>query len=392
MKGIQRIINAVRTESPLLELIRSGISPQQIKDLIISDFGQFFINKEKLMKYSTTNLVSDWILFSKYRKDDFFIKMLNQTLELYQTAMQKNPQDCVGIITGLVNHQLETGNRFWSFVLTEASKSELELYEYTFTVMDDIGKIVEGLSKTLLLEFTGMHKVGNDKQVLITEIMKQDLGVVNNYLLQDSRFSDVFSVNNIKLSDWRNIAYHHNYLIQGESICCKYGPKENRKTIYLKRDELWNVLTDIVRILDLLNLNHKLFFYDYEDLILKDFKPEVIEGDARPEIWFLTLASGLSAQGFEVIDFVTSSDLTRLVLRESIVDVDTKTRAIHSSQFTYNLWYYSSSKNLEVEYRLANDQVYLISSTTSDICEKIGNKEETLSYLAEHINFNFVKN
>ncbi|MFE6078265.1 hypothetical protein ACFVQB_27800 [Paenibacillus sp. NPDC057886] len=392
MKGIQKVIDIVQNESPILQLIELGITPEQIKEDVIDKLGRFFVNKDKLIKYSTANLVSDWIHFGKYRNDDFFISILIQSLEMYRTAMNCNSNVCVEIITSLLNEHAESDNRLWSFLLTQNDKNEFDFHEYVETVINDIGRIIEGLSKSVLIEFLCMNKLVNGKVVEIQSVMKQDLGVINSELLLDASFVDIFSIRGLKLSDWRNIAYHHSYRIKGENVWCEYGSKQNRKTIILAKEELWETLQSVVKTLDLLNLTHKLFLCDNEDSILLtncDF--ELVDSEIRPEIWFITLASSISAQGFKIIDFITNKECTKLVLRELIIESDAETRAFHSSQFTYNLWYYSLSEKLEVEYRLPNNQVYLISSTTSEVCEKVEDEEKGIEYLAEHIELNFIE-
>ncbi|MET1171123.1 hypothetical protein [Paenibacillus amylolyticus] len=392
MKGIQKVIDIVQNESPILQLLRLGITPQQIKEDVIDELRRFFVNEEKLTKYSTADLVGDWIHFGKYRNDDFFIDMLIQSIEMYRTAMKENNNFCVEIITILLNEHVESDKRLWSFLLTQNNKKELDIYEYVDTVINDMGRIIEGISKSILMEFLCINKLANKEMVEVQKVIKQDLGVINRELLLDTRFVDLFLIKGLKLSDWRNIAYHHNYKIKGEEIWCEYGSKQNRNTIILTKEELWETLQSVVKTLDLLNLTHKLFLYDNEDTILltnSDF--ELVDIHIRPEIWFITLVSSISAQGFEVIDLITNTECSKLVLRESIIESDAETRAIHSSQFAYNLWYYSSSEKLEVEYRLPNNQVYLISSTTSEVCEKIENKEKGIEYLAEHIELNFIQ-
>lgn len=389
MNGPKSIIEALQQNSNLLDLIKSGLPPDQIKRRIIKTFNPFFENKQNLEKYSTTNLVSDMILYSKYEDDDWFNYNLIDSLNLYRSSRNSNYLNCNLIFKNLIEMQLKTGNQFWSFVLLERSKKDLEILEFTHEVMNDIGKIVEGLSKINLLEYLSMYRVSKGKTVNMDDVIRLDLGVICNELSQ-SKYGDIFIVNNLRLSNWRNIAYHHNYSIHKGKIQCKYGPTNNRKLIELTRLELWEVLVGISKRLDLLNLTHKLHFYDYEQEILENLDAKIVERDIRPEIWFLTLASAITAQGFEIIDFETKEELTKIVLREATPNPDTRIRAIHSSQFVYNLWYYSSSKYLEVEYRQANNKVYLIASSTSEICKKIGDGEESLSYLAEHINLDIV--
>ncbi|MEK3917720.1 hypothetical protein [Paenibacillus sp. FSL H7-0331] len=392
MKGINKIIEAVRSESPLLEFFRAGIKPEEIKEQIISDFDPYFRNKDNLFKYSMTYLVSDWILYNKYRDNSWFKQKLSESLNMYRDASKRDVLACHDIFKQLIDDQIETGNRFWSFVFTETNKKDLEIYEFTQMTMNDIGRIVEGLFKTLLLEYISMYRLSKGKKVVVSDIKKLDLGIINNELIQTSIFLDLFSIRSLKLSDWRNIAYHHNYSIESEKIKCTYGPKDNRNTILLDKDELWAVLLEISRILDLLNLTHKFYFYDNDTEILQGFDSDSISGEARTEIWFLTFASALVAQGFDIISFETSKEFTKLIVRETIIDSDKRTRAIHSSQFTYNLWYYTSSVKLEVEYRDFENVPYLRASTTNEICEKIGSREKPFTYLAEFINLELLEN
>lgn len=385
MRGKKMIIEGIKSKSPLIELIKSGVEQDKIKEMVIETFTPYFENKDKLIKYSSDYLIPDWVNIIKYLSDTWFSDRLYECLTVYRTAKVNNSVACFGILKELIDSEIESGNRFWSFLILEINKKELELFEYTQTVMSDIGKLIEGLSKLNLIEFLSIVRLSRGKIVDVNDIRKLDLGVIVNELIQTTHTPALFQIKNIKLSDWRNIAYHHDYSVDKENICCKYGPKDNRKSITLNRTELWAVLEYSTKVLDVLNLAHKIFFYDNESKILRDFDPTSIKGKGRAEIWFLTFATAISAQGFEVIDFQSSPEESKLIVKELRKNVDFKKRAIHSSQFVYNLWYYTSSKNLIVEYLLPNELTYLISSSTSDICEKIGNGSENLSYLAEHI-------
>lgn len=55
--------------------------------------------------------------------------------------------------------------------------------------MNDIGRIVEGLFKTLLLEYISMYRLSKGKKVVVSDIKKLDLGIINNELIQTSIFS-----------------------------------------------------------------------------------------------------------------------------------------------------------------------------------------------------------
>lgn len=389
MNGNQKIIKVLKNATSFSDMYKAGFTPDDIKKCIIDVFDVFFERKDRLYENSTNFLVSDWISISKHLDDSWFMDQLMKCLQTYRMAKLLNTRDCFNVIQELLDSHLESGNCFWRMVLLETNKKDLELQEYVHLVMTDIGNLVEGLIKIHFIEYIAINRLSRGKRVEIADIKSIDLGVILNELIQTTNQPDLFTVASLKLSDWRNIAYHHNYRIIEQKIICSYGPKNNRKDIIISRSELWDILTQIAKVLEIFNLAHKLFFYDNQDEILADFDKSLIGGDGRTEIWFLTLSSAITAQGFEVIEFETDDDLTKITLREFLHNCDVKARAIHSSQFIYNLWYFSSSKKLIVEYRLQDNSPYLISSSTSDICEKIGNNEEDLSYLAKHVKFNF---
>ncbi|QSO48367.1 hypothetical protein [Alicyclobacillus mengziensis] len=390
MKGAEQIIQVLKTRNPLMKLTELGVTPETLKQVIISSFEPFFENSKSLSMNASNYLVSDWINLLRFIADDSSSSNLYRCLNVYRGAKQNDCGACYAIIRDLINLHMETGNRFWSFVFLETNKSDLELYEFSNTVMGEIGRLIEGLIKTQLIELYAMIKVANNKPCDLSNIQTLDLGVLNTNICQESNLTDILYIKNLRLSDWRNIAYHHNYVVQGEFIVCEYGPKIDRKRLSLNRDELSDVLIKCGKIFNLLSLTHKIFFFDNLNDIMgnNDTLSPVVDG--RHEIWFLVLASAMMLQGFELVDFETSPEHTKIIVKECREDVDPRERGIHTSQFNYNLWYYSSSRNLSVEYRLRNGSPYLVSRSTSEICEKVGNGEESFEYLARNVVFDFI--
>ncbi len=117
----------------------------------------------------------------------------------------------------------------------------------------------------------------------------------------------------------------------------------------------------------------------------------IADTSLREEASILDLFAGINSQGFKIIDFSKDDTGCKLTVQD-MTDGDIKRRAIHSSQFLYSLWFYTQSPQLSVEYRLKNGQSYLISRTNKDVCEKIGNNERGIEYLAEKVEFKFINN
>jgi len=73
-----------------------------------------------------------------------------------------------------------------------------------------------------------------------------------------------------------------------------------------------------------------------------------------------------------------------------LTEADPKTRGIHSSQFIYPIWLFTDSTRITVEYRLRNDDPYMRSTSTSDVCQLISNGHHDIEYLAEKVEFQVI--
>lgn len=188
---------------------------------------------------------------------------------------------------------------------------------------------------------------------------------------------------NIKISDWRNIAAHHDYVFRNGQVVCEYGPVGKRQTISLNREELFEKVKQCTRTLEVLNLAHKFFTFDNLDIISE--KQPKMKSDARGEIGFLMFASSITSQGFEIVNIDYEKDKEAVLTVRDLTQEDPIKRGIHSSQFVYPLWVESESKKMTVKYQTNKKMLFLTASINDEVCKKILTGEKKFEYLAEKI-------
>ena len=304
----------------------------------------------------------------------------------YNEAKSLNELETINILTNMMESHLEAGNKFWSFLNLELDKSTLEIEEFTQTSMKDISDIVEGISKSHFIEQVLINRVLRKKPAIINEVINFKLGNLIHELISTSKYPHLFTTkpDNIKLSDWRNIASHHSYSVQGEIITCEYG-EQFKKSFTISRDELFNRIEQCSRTMEVMSMAHKFFGFDNMQAIRARMQPKTKYYRKEPEVMIFT--SALASQGFEILklDFA-EKDFALLELID-LTDDDPLKRGIHSSQLLMPLWNLTEKNRLEVRYYMKNKTLFLTSKCTSDICELIASGDKKLSYLAEKVEF-----
>ena len=394
MKKFDKILTALKNKSPLNFLYENGYTPDSVKIEIVTTFRPFFQNPANLDEYAIKFMVSDWVEFLKlttFHPDAE--ALIKQIVAHYNSAKTRDNIAVWTVINNLMPLQIDAGNKFWSILKLELDKSKLEFEEFVQTSMKDIGDMIEGLMKVMLFENLAIDKINRGKTVDIEAIKKLELGVIVEDLANNCSYGQIFRVSpeNLKITDWRNISAHQNHkLLPGNKVLCEYGPKENRRTITVNRQELFDRVGKIYYTLQLLNISHKLFAFDnLKDIIAVNPIPD--DSNARDEIGFLSFASSVYSQGFDIVDINYKKDSDAIMTLRDMTDSNPKSRGIHASQLVYPLWFISESKTSTVIYQKKDGKPFLKAQVTNDTCEKIKSGEQTLDYLAQQVKFELIK-
>lgn len=389
MTIIKNFIEDFNVHSPFETFYKHGIKPDDIKPAIVKTLSPYFNSIENLEELSTSHLVAGWVNFMLFKRDRWFLNKFEKCLDLYNKAKLKNSKLLFSSIIEILPYLNQAVTKFWSVKNLEIDKSNLENEEYLESCLTMIGQILEGLTKSYLKLTLSVTKIDRDEEFDIQNIFEQDLGVIINELIEKTNFEELFKPPpwDLKLNQWRNIAYHHTAHVQNQKFVLVYKSVGNKNSIILTRSELFTAVKTLYNVYNTFRNVEFIFIYNN----LKEYQEECklhkpIDYEIRNEVKYLELCSNINSQGFKIIDLIINDDSAILLLQDMICG-NIQERSIHSSMFLYHLWMYTDKDNLMIEYRNKKGDKILQSNTNSSVCKSIGLGKESIDYLAEKVEF-----
>lgn len=381
------------SNNPILEFLKKGIRPENIKEALLISLKPYFRNQNLLNEIAMNELVGGWINFELFKKNTWYFDKFEKCLELFKDAYEKKNKECISAIVDWSPEISQCITKYWSFLHLEVDKDELGLYEYLEENLKNIGQILEGIIKTYLKLLLQINRIRLNIPIELSKIKQMDLGVLVDELIKKTNFPELFQPIpwKLRLNQWRNIAYHHSAAIEDDRIKCWYRKKNQNVNFYLSREELLLVTKTIINTYNIFKNVEFIFVFDNYEEIQKESSLKNLNFKIRDEAIFLELYSNISAQGFKITDMSINDTESKLIVQELLDEQDPEQRAIHSSQFLYSLWVYSQSEKVVIEYQLKNGSPFFESSTTEKVCEKIANGTEEFNYLASNFDFKKIK-
>ena len=370
-KKNERIISAVR-RSHLPKLIELGLMPEDVKETVVKSLEPYFENRDVLERLAIEALVPEMVNLLRLERDKWFFEMFEKCLLTYRSAKIADAQSCFKSCAQWQPYVIHGLSEYWSLLHLETRKDDLEIEEFLHECLHNIGEIMEGCTKPYLKALLHQLRIANGSATSVTDVESLDLGSVVNELIQKSGYADLFMPPpwNIRLNQWRNIAYHHTARIENDGILCWYGKAPNVRTISLSRNELLQVARTIVKVYATLKLSHTIFCVDN----VREIGKFPLPVEMRNEAELLNLAAGLASQGFEIVDYKKDAEEAKVVVKDK-TNLNPNERRFHASQFLFPLWLATRSMKMTVEYREKDDTPNLLVSTNSEICERIHNGE-----------------
>lgn len=390
MKGYERIIMAIKEGNPFLKMVQTGFKPKEIKEAVVESLEPYFDNRDILEQFAVKVLVPESINLLKIQKDKWLFERFEKCLFTYRSAKTKDKQSCFRACALWQPYITYSISKYWSVLHLEVSKNDLGIEEFLHECLRNIGDVIEGVTKPYLKVLLHQVRIANGIKAALKDIDSLRLGTIVGELISKSGYSDLFMPppQNIRLSQWRNIAYHHTAKVENGEIICWYGKTPNIKRIRLSRNELLQVVQTVVNIYEVLRLAHTLFCIDnLNEIDEYSFADEV---EVRDEAVFVNFAAALASQGFEIVDYNKNPECAKLVVKD-ISDLNPNERRSHASQFLLPLWVLTHSNRVIVEYWESDNTPNFLFSANSDTCEKIYNGELELPSLAETMDISDLK-
>jgi hypothetical protein len=263
MTDYTEFIKEFSTCSPFEAFYKKGIKPEEIKAAIIKTLSPYFENKARLDEYSMSWLIAGWVNFSKFKSNKWHLDKFEKCLAFLNQAKKQNIP-CYSILADWL-HEFNQGlSRYWSFKKLTRDLKKLENQEFLEESLKLIGQVLEGITKSYIKFLLHISRLLRGKQVTKEEIINLDLGVVVDELIKNTNFAELFCPPpwGLKLSQWRNIAYHHNAKHEANSYVCWYGKEPNRKTLAISRNELLKVLRCIINVYNTFKNVEFVFLFD----------------------------------------------------------------------------------------------------------------------------------
>ena len=327
--------------------------------------------------------------FIVYKDNEIFKNGIEEILGLYRLALEKNSDLFWDIIISTKDEFANNENLMWNVKSKTPNTVPNDYYDATMMYMRHIGDTLELSTKLEISELYAVIKIAQNEKPDYENIRKTSFGVILNNILEKKILLQILKTYpiNIKLSDWRNIAYHHTYRVDGDKITCCYG-KAN-KTFLLTIEELHKYAAQIITSCNTIDIARRIFLLDN----MKSLNNKVAESSKptdRIPMKVSQLNTTFLTQGFSITDFRITDSVSEITLKDLknngvLSDEQIKMRKIHVTQFLYPLWVKIPNTILRIRYSNCSEETNLIVSVQDNICEDIDKGDMELAYLALHI-------
>lgn len=388
----EKLMNDLSKKSFYNMLIENGVSPEEIKKMVIETFKDYFENEDILEELAMKALLPEMINFMRIKDNSTYFNYFKSCFNTLKKSKDKDAEECFKAVVFWDKDIDKSLSKFWSFYYLENKKSDLRLEELVNECFDNIGKIIEGILTPFSNHLLHQFKISQEEIINPDYFENKSLGDVLNELVTKTDYGNLFIINvvnidkDLKLNKWRNIAYHHNYYINEDEIVCEL--KYNNKVLNsfsIDKDLLLNIVEKVYMIFMALKLSYVLFFVDN----IKDIKQFGLDIDKniREEMHMMNFIYGIESQGFKLLDFIEKENEAKAVIQDIMNSSNDRERMIHCSQFLFYVWFISKNKDVFIEYVDKNENHKMLFRINGDICKKVYKGELELSDQAKYIVF-----
>jgi len=373
MDNIKKILEAIKKDRILLNSTAEGNNPQKIKNIIIDSFTPYFENIDNLKKYAIDLMAAETINLANISDNPDFMNIVEDNLSLYRKSKATNMKDCFQSFAFWHSDVLEANNDFWSIVAFDTDINNKDIRDVHYYSMRNIGEIIEYLIKPFLKVILHQIFVANNDKRKDEYINSLSIGNIIDIISRSNMLDNALCPKpwNLGLNQWRNIAFHGSFRVEGDVLKCRYG-KNKQRTIILKKEETLDILYKTNKIYAALKLAYTIFFVDNIDNIKCYIDVSKIKNRIEGDL--ISFASALATQGFQIMDFEYDNEMAKLSIKDSL-NIKNNDRCLHSTQFLYPVWIMTKSKNVKVIYIDYENMPILESAVEAKLCERVFNGE-----------------
>jgi hypothetical protein len=372
------------------DLYNEGTDPEEIKSLIVGVLVKYFQHPEALQRAVTNSEILSAFEFEvRYHYEPDFTLGIMEVLECYRNALRTDAFHTLGIFIASLTEASEKENQMWTVRNNSPSEDVDDVYDYVASHMRHIGDTLETGTKYIIYELYALIRLAKNKSIDYEAIKRSDFGVILNNILDYGNFVSILKTtpNNVKLSDWRNIAYHHSYHINNNLVICTYG--KSRKQFELTINEFGSYCHKIARASNILNIARCFFAFDNLDDLISLKPTNSSQITFRKPLLIEHLRISAMSQGFKIVNLEETDDVIAVSLldlkNDDLLDEkEIQKRKIHSSQFLYNIWCVFNKKRIVVIYCNKKGTPITEFGVEEKICREI-HEGKPLSYMVTNM-------
>lgn len=389
MSRLNRLFDTASTQSPYLEMARSGKTPAEVKGCVLSVLRPHFTDPSVLDRMPLPAMAHEAVALVRTQEHPWLFCSFQGLLAECRRAIATDATQSATALFAWDDPVIRGMSEFMSIYLMEMDKSELGLEELRLEAFRNIGGMLEACVQPQLKAVLHLVRIGRGRPASFSSIQTLKFGTVVQELHQKLNEIQFLAPPpwNLKLHQWRNIAQHHSSAVQGNTVLCSYREGNSDRQVVLSPDGLLHLMSRLQDVLGAVRVARSIIIADNVSLL----GSRRLLVAPRPEIALFELAVGLSTQGFEVKSIDLADEKVHLVVQDVIAH-DRKLRMVHSSQFVVPLWQAVPRQSVAVTYQDCSGQPHLITTVAGVHCEAVISERMEFSELAERVDLKFVSN
>ncbi|MDP4490034.1 hypothetical protein QDG88_19160 [Pseudoalteromonas piscicida] len=377
---------------PISYFYQFGLDTVDIRASILHDFEKYFENHDNLKKNALSDLTNTWLMYLSMERDipnsSHFVQ---DVMNIFHEAKQQNNTATFEAFVEWNSEVNQSITRIWSMINHSPNLDSLCNEDFFEFSLSTIGKVIEGVLKNSVRRLAQLNRIRRGKSFESGEFKAKDLGVVIDELINTSNLNNIFILppQNIRLNQWRNIAYHHNTNIDDETLEVSLNLKGETLKHSFSRKEFYQIVKRVVLTFKTIRIAETIFLFDNLAAIqAAETRLSTQCIDARIEAQQVDFYSRVGSQGFKIEKITTEGGESILSVKDMRIYSSYLHRSIQSSILLYALWEYTGSTKLQLEYLSSSGEPIFDAVIHSEYFQKLKsriNVNDTIS----HIQFTF---
>jgi hypothetical protein len=367
--------------NPFFEMLAAGATSGQIKSLIVEVLAPYIRDKNFLIEHALAVFGPDAIRIGRLVTNEQWKQLLDCVLEVRATALRVEPKKCLEVYFFFEPHIRQAESSYALIAAMEQPKGELELDEFAFEAFRNIGAIIESVLQDFIREFFCLLCISRGVPFSLEVVLQLDLGGVIARTLELCVVDKLLATQDVRLSQWRNIAQHHNYKTTSVEITAWYG-KNGERSITLSRENLLQVAKEVVARVAIFKGSREIELANNRVI----FRPllTVVANSLSSSATMISAA--ISTQGFKLVRLVDDDKNVAAEIAD-LTESEGFERVIHCAQFLAVVSGYFPGRDVEITYRTeAGNELWLLSITAADI-QEVRKLNEPTGGFAEKVAF-----